>query len=217
MPIRINGQEYDSTTHVNQVEKPGFVFNTEYQRVNPAIYEPQRTNHFEFQVTGLSNLPKYVGYDYLNDSNGASVSNAEEDIRIAVDKAFIPTFQQSVLSVQRGNSTIKYAGKPSFNSGQIVLNDYIGQNTAETLMSWQNLSYDVETEKMGLASDYKKECFLTEYTPDYQPVRRWILKGCWISNLTYSGLSYSGGDSIMQITATIEYDKAVINNSGLTY
>ena len=120
MPIRINGQEYDSTTHVNQVEKPGFVFNTEYQRVNPAIYEPQRTNHFEFQVTGLSNLPKYVGYDYLNDSNGASVSNAEEDIRIAVDKAFIPTFQQSVLSVQRGNSTIKYAGKPSFNSGQTI-------------------------------------------------------------------------------------------------
>ena len=216
MPIRINGQTRPSTTHVNQVEKPGFVFNTEYQRVNPDIFEPQRTNHFEFQVTGLNNLPKYVGYNFSDEGNNSLVSNAEEDIRIAVSQAFIPSFQQSAITVQRGNSTIKYAGRPTFNNGTIVLNDFIGQNTAETLMSWQNLSYDVETEKVGLASDYKKECYLVEYTPDYQPVRRYILKGCWISNLQYSGLDYENSN-VMKLTATIEYDKAIIDNSGLSY
>ena len=102
----------------------------------------------------------------------------------------------------------------TFGNGSIPINDYIGVNTKEILLAWQNLSGNVYTEKVGLAEDYKKECYLIEYTPDFQVVRRWILHGCWISGISEDPYSSDNGDSKRTITATIEYDYGVIDTSG---
>jgi hypothetical protein len=107
---------------------------------------------------------------------------------------------------------MKFAGTPEFDSGSIELNDYIGAGTKDVLMAWQRKSYDVKTEKVGLASDYKMTAYLLEYTPDYQLVRTWKLYGCWISGLSEGGYNHESNDK-HAITATIQYDRAEIDMS----
>ena len=173
---------------------------------NPNLYEVQRDNNFEFIVTGVENLLR-VGADE-SDSN-PYITNAQDILKFSVNKASIPMFQQDVITINRGNSVMKAAGRPQFPDGSIEVHDFIGADTKSVLMSWQNLSYNVETEKVGSMADYKKTCYLQEYTPDYKLVRTWKMYGCWISQLSETEFSHeSNGKKV--ITATIQYDKAVM-------
>ena len=176
---------------------------------NPNLYEVQRSNNFEFVVTGIDNILKAGA---LGTESNATIANAQEVIRISVVSAPIPHYTQSVIEIRRGNSVMKAAGTPTFNAGTIVVNDYIGADTKSVLMAWQNLSYNVTTEKVGLMGDYKKDAYLVEYTPDYQQVRKWRLYGCWISSITETEYNNENNEK-HQITATIEFDKAVIDMS----
>lgn len=203
--IRINGTDYNST--INDSSTPGTPIGTYHLANNPNIYEIQRTNNFEFIVSDIDGILK-AG------SESATYANAQEVIRMSVISCPIPHFKQGVIPVQRGNTTLKYAGVPTFDAGTLQLNDYIGADTAGVLEAWQNLSYNVKTEKVGLASDYKKDCYLIEYSPDYQPVRRWIMRGCWVSGLSETGMSNEQNNK-KEITATIEYDRAELDVSGI--
>ena len=178
---------------------------TYYLTDNPKYYEIQRSNNFVFYVSGLSKAFNIANNKYAQD-------NADDVIKISVNRATVPHFTQSPIQVKRGNNTMKFAGVPEFGSGSIDLNDYIGAGTKDVLLAWQNKSYDVRTEKVGLASDYKKDAYLLEYTPDYQLVRTWKLMGCWISGLSEGEYSHDSADK-HTISATIEYDKAWIDIS----
>ena len=74
-------------------------------------------------------------------------------------------------------------------------------------MAWQNLSYNVKTERVGNMADYKKTCYLCEYTPDYKLVRTWKMVGCWVSGLSEEAFNMEGSGK-KTITATITFDKA---------
>lgn len=175
---------------------------------NPTLYDPMRNNTFEFVVTGLDNLLR-VGAD--GSEENAYITNAQEVLRLSVDSTSIPMFTQDVIPIQRGNSTVKFAGRPKFSSGSLVVNDWIGADTKSALMAWQNLSYNVNTDRVGNAADYKKDCWLIEYTPDYtRQIRQWKLKGCFISGLSEDAFSMSSGDN-KTINATIEYDRAIMS------
>lgn len=196
-----------NTDKASTIHTPGEQLGTYYLSDNPKHYEIQRGNNFVFYVEGLSgafNIPQ----------NKYAADNADDVIRISVSKAKVPHFKQSPIAVKRGNNTIKFAGVPEFDSGSIELNDYIGAGTKDVLMAWQNQSYDVQTEKVGLVTDYKKDAYLLEYTPDYQLVRTWKLFGCWISALDEGEYSHDSNDK-RSITATIEYDKAWIDTSDI--
>ena len=171
---------------------------------NPSLYEVQRDNNFEFIVTGLDNLIRSNAD--ATDEN-ALIVNASQTLRFSVVSSTIPMFSQDPITVQRGNSTMKFAGKPTFSSGSLVVNDFIGADTKSVLMAWQALSYDVATEKVGNAADYKKTCYLCEYAPDYKLVRTWRMVGCWVSSLSEGEFNMENGGK-KTITASIEYDKA---------
>ena len=205
MSIRINGVDKASTITTTS-PKHG----TYHLADNPNLYEVQRTNNFEFVVMNINNIVK-AG---LKDSKANRIANAQEVLRLSVSEASIPHFSQSPISVKRGNSTLKYAGVPEFTTGSLTVIDYIGADTKAVLMAWQNLSYNVITEKVGLVSDYKKDAYLIEYTPDMQVVRQWKLHGCWISELTEPNYSSEGNDK-HTISVTIQYDRAEIDNSGV--
>lgn len=177
---------------------------------NPKLYEPQRTNNFEFVVTNIDDIlrPGPAG-----DETDGVFRNAQEILRISVSSASVPHFSQETLSVKRGNSTIKFAGTPSFSDGEVVFRDYIGANTKEILMAWQNLSYNVYTEKVGALArtNYKKDAYLIEYPPDFaQPIRRWVLHGCWVSNLSEDNYD-NENNSLKLVTCTIPYDWAALD------
>ena len=171
---------------------------------NPNLYEIQRSNNFEFIISDFDNLPP------AGNLTGDPLTNGQQIIRMSVSGSSVPHFSQEVISVRRGNSVIKFAGVPSFPDGRLIVNDYIGAATKEYLMAWQNLSYNVITEKVGLVQDYKKDCTLVEYSPDYQVVRSWKLYGCWISNIEEDSYD-SDANGARRVTATIQYDHAQID------
>lgn len=205
MPIKINGVDSPSTVNIASDSPKGAYGLAEY----PNLYEVQRTNNFEFIVSDMDDILRAGAQ---GDESNAHIENAQDILRLSVVSTLIPHFTQNVIQIRRGNSMIKAAGVPTFTSGNLVVNDYIGVDTKAVLMAWQNLSYNVRTDKVGLMGDYKKTATLVEYTPDYQIVRKWILYGCWISGLSEDSYNNENNEK-HQITATIEYDKAVIDMS----
>jgi hypothetical protein len=203
--IRINGTDKPSTLNKSSATPIG----THHLAANTNLYEVQRTNNFEFVVTDLDGITKA---GMMGGEVNGTISNAQEIIRLSVVSSSIPHFKQSAIEVKRGNNTMKFAGVPTFDAGVIKLNDYIGAATKEVLMAWQNLSYNVITEKVGLASDYKKDCYLVEYTPDYQKVRQWKMHGCWISEIKEGEFNHEQNEK-KQIDVTIEYDRAEIDTT----
>ena len=137
---------------------------------NPSLYEPQRTNNFTFIVTGIDNILR-VGVSAEEAEDNDYIKNAGNTLSFSVVSASIPMFSQEPITIRRGNSVMKAAGLPTFSEGSLEVNDYIGADSKSILMAWQNLSYNVNTEKVGLMSDYKKTCYLCEYSPDYKLVR----------------------------------------------
>lgn len=171
---------------------------------NPELYEVQRSNNFEFIVTGIDNILRAGANE--TDEN-AFITNASQTLRFSVVQSSIPMFSQEVIRIQRGNTVMKAAGVPTFNDGSLVVNDFIGADTKSALMAWQNLSYNVKTEKVGAMKDYKKTCYLCEYTPDYKLVRTWKMLGCWVSALSEGEFNMENNNK-QTIQATISFDKA---------
>ena len=178
---------------------------------NPRHFEVQRNNTFEFVVTDIDGIMRAGA---VGTESNAHINNAQEMLRLSVVKTSIPHFTQEVIEIKRGNSTLKYAGTPSFEAGSLDFNDFIGADVKSILMAWQNLSYNVDTEKVGSidATNYKKDCYLIEYTPDFRKVRTWRLYGCWISGLSEGEYSYEDSGK-HQVSATIQYDRAKIDLS----
>ena len=173
---------------------------------NPNLYEPQRTNNFTFIVTDIDNILR-VGVSAEEAEDSDYIKNASNTLSLSVVSASIPMFSQEPITIRRGNSVMKVAGLPTFSDGSLEVDDYIGADSKSILMAWQNLSYNVNTEKVGLMRDYKKTCYLCEYDPDYKLVRTWKLLGCWVSSLSEDGFNQEDGGKKV-ITAKIEYDKA---------
>jgi len=199
MSIKINGKTYESTVHEESRMNHGMYHMT----ANNHIYQPQLSTQFEFIVTNLDGLTHL--------STGEVIPNSQEMLRLAVVECDVPHFSQQPIIERRANSVQKFAGTPEFNEGRITVRDWIGADTKSILMSWQNQSYDVKTDKVGLVSDYQRDCWLVEYTPDWQEVRKWILYGCWISAITEQSYNHGERSDQRVITATIQYNRAVLD------
>lgn len=137
---------------------------------------------------------------------------ANESLKLNVLTSDVPHFTLEVLQYKRGNDVVKFAGVPTFEAGSVKVDDVIGQYTKDILMAWQAKAYDVHTGKGGRMKDYKLDCDLVEYTQDYEIVRTWKLLGCWISALSEDGFDKEN-DGKRAITATIQYDRAYIDES----
>ena len=187
------------------LEKKGDKLGTYYLADNPKHYEIQRQNNFVFYVEGLNKKLNIPQNKYAQD-------NAEDVIKLSVASGFTPFFTISPITLKRGNNAMKFAGNPEFGSGTLTVNDFIGAGSKDIFYAWQQKAYNVETEKVGLQSDYKKDAYLIEYTPDYQIVRTWKLLGCWCSGLSGSDYNHDSAEK-QNFNATIEYDKAYIDTS----
>lgn len=169
---------------------------------NKEIYEIQRGNNFEFV------LPQSLNNIVAWGSETKSFPKASDYIRLSVKGSSVPHFSQSAIEVRRGNTAVKYAGVISYPSGSLVCYDFIGAETKDILMAWQAKAGDPRDQHVGLQKDYKYDCTLLEYPPDYDHVvREWKLEGCWISSISEPDFD-AGADGSREITCTIEYDRA---------
>ncbi|MBO5423952.1 MAG: hypothetical protein J6A25_00395 [Lachnospiraceae bacterium] len=133
-------------------------------------------------------------------------------LALNVTKAFVPHFELNVLEYKRGNETVKFAGTPTFQGGDLTVDDIVGVDTKSILLAWQAQAYDVHTGKGGRMKHYKKTCKLMEYTQDYELIREWELRGCWIKSLSEDPFDKEN-DGKRQISVSIEYDKAIPINA----
>lgn len=181
-------------------------------------YESARSAFFVFEVHDLENL---IRSEYSGDAKDAAdiseqykFPTANESLRLNVTKCDVPHFSLEVLTIRRGNDEIKFAGVPSFGAGSLTVDDMIGLQTKSILMAWQGLAYNVRTRKGGHMYQYKKDCTLIEYTQDYQKLRTWTLRGCWINELSEDPFDKEN-DGRRQLQATIQYDRAEMMDADL--
>ena len=207
MSIYLNNGDKASTIH----EADG-AYGTYYLATNPKTFEIQRSNNFMFYVPFPEDFfSQDADFQALNNQ---AFANASQFLMLSVDQSFVPHFKNDTIQLKRGNNTMKFAGVPTFESGTAEFTDFIGAGTKDILMAWQRKVYDVKTEKVGLASDYKTTAYLVEKTPDYQTVRTWVLEGCWISSLSEDPYNHESNDK-HGISCTFEYDKAYIDTRSI--
>jgi len=173
---------------------------------NPHLYEPQRENNFELHVMGLENLVRINSGELDDDS---IIRNAGSTINFSVVTSTVPSFTQDPIEIGYGNNQIKFASKPIWSTAPITINDYVGADGKTILLSWQALSYNPKTQKVGNAADYKKIAYLHEYTPDYKLVRSWKLVGCWLSSVTQENFNMEGSGKKI-VSANMVYDYAIM-------
>ena len=170
-------------------------------------YQPAKKNFFEFIVEDLDNLLKPgVEVDLAEESD--YIRNGQEVIRLTVNKAPVPHFELNDIEIRKGNSIVHYAGTPTFSDGTLEVDDMIGAQSKAVLEAWQNLAYNVVTDKGGRAIDYKKNATLIEYTSDHVKVRSWKLIGCWIKNISEDDYDKTK-DDLVRVQGTIRYDRAI--------
>ena len=194
--IHLGKTNVASTLHTNDNYDKGAYYLTQ----NPAIYEPQRSNCFKFVVD-------MTGIDVNDFGVSVPANDLSKTLELAVKTSSVPQFTIGKLTINRGNSQAHFAGKPEFKDGQISVHDYIGAHTKEILLAWQRQAYNVHTQKIGLAKDYKRTATLYELTPDFQIVRTWKLFGCWISDISDPNYDAESSD-VRVMDATIVYDYA---------
>lgn len=182
---------------------------------NPKLYTPARSNNFVFMPIFNSNQTQLIKSGWTTESASEDVSNAyidanklQEVLMLSVNSATVPHYKQNVIEVKRSNGKVKFAGAVEYPSGTLKFNDYIGADTKSCLIAWRNLAFNQSTETIGEAEDYKIKGILIEYTPSHEQIRYWELFGCWISELSEGEFS-SEDDGKREITATIEYDRAI--------
>lgn len=172
-------------------------------------YQPAKGNFFEFIVEDLGDLLKPGVEEELAEDTDY-ITNGQEVIRLTVNKAPVPHFELNDIEIRKGNSVVHYAGTPTFNDGTLEVDDMIGAQSKAVLEAWQNLAYNVVTDKGGRAIDYKRNATLIEYTSDHVRVRSWKLIGCWVKNIE-EGEYDKESDDLRRVTGTIRYDRAIPN------
>ena len=110
-------------------------------------YEYARSGFFTLLVGTEKNWdPAAQTYDTINkipsahSSSGAPIggtdgANTDQTLlALNVTKAFVPHFELEELEYTRGNEKIKFAGKPTFQGGDITVDDIVGVDTKSSLL-----------------------------------------------------------------------------------
>ena len=186
--------------------------NTQHISSNLRAYEAARSSFFTLIVDDLTNLlkPSYKG-DPAAATENDYIKNAQEIVKLNVVKFNFKDFSVDTLEYRRGNDVVRFAGLPKWEAGSLVIDDIVGLDTKSILTAWKYLTYNPHTRKGGRMVDYKKTCTLCEYTQDYQLIRTWTLEGCFITDLDSPEWDKEGGDDKRQITATLSYDRAIMD------
>ena len=124
-------------------------------------YQPAKKNFFEFIVEDLTNLLK-PGVEKELAQEADYITDGQEVIRLTVNKAPVPHYELNEIEIRKGNSSVWYAGTPTFSEGTLEVDDMIGANSKAVLEAWQNLAYNVLNDQGGRAINYKKNCTLIE-------------------------------------------------------
>jgi hypothetical protein len=177
-------------------------------------YEAARTAFFVLDVptSQLSNLRKPT--ETTDDDTTAKKlndANASDILRLNVTKTSVPQFSVETHEYRRGNDVVKFAGVPTWDSGTLEVDDIVGVNTKDIMISWLYLAYNPHTRMGGRMKDYKKTAYLREYTQDYVLIREWEIRGIFVKKVGDSEFDREN-DGKRKLSVEFEYDMAVLTD-----
>ena len=126
-----------------------------------------------------------------------------------------------VITAKRPHATIKEVEIPFLNTStwvagrflwdalEITFKDPIGPSASQALMEWFRLHAESVTGRMGYAAGYKKNVELEMLDPTGVVVEKWILEGCFITDLNFGDLDY-GKDDVASITCKLRMDRCIL-------
>lgn len=153
-------------------------------------FEPQRDHQFVFEVI-------------LNTTSGS-----EDYISLSVVSAPIPDWSNEAIELKHMNESRFVIGRATFSDGELTFYDFVDREVAKSLYNWYQQGYNPETGQMGLARDYKKTCYLTQYAPNGTMSRKWKLIGCFLKSCKW-GEANQEGNEVCKLTMGLKYDKAI--------
>jgi len=154
-------------------------------------FEPQRQANWFIQIVGLT--------------GGAA---AEDILAFSLESGFLPNESNEEIEIQYANERRYVAGKALFETGSLVVKDFVDKGTADTVVKWRKTVYDQATGKVGLAKEYKKNASIVLFGPEGSFKREWRLEGVWPQAVNYGTLDMTANDKVT-IEITLRYDKAV--------
>lgn len=180
---------------------------------SPELYEPSRDNAFRFVVSNQLDKLLPVDLNLYTATDDDYLTGCQNLLEIATTSASVPHFSLEEVSISRGNTTVYYASKPTFDTCSVKFDDFVGANVKDALFAWRALAYDVNTGTVNTADKYKVDCSLIEYSSDFSRViRTWTLHGCWLKDISENEFSHDSAGK-RQITGTIRYDYATVERS----
>jgi len=151
-------------------------------------YEPQR---------------KYNWFLYLNGVAGA------EQIRLSIQKAFLPEESNDLITLAFGNEKVYVAGQTTYSEGTITVHDMVDKDIYGILRTWRQMVYDPVSGNIGFAAAYKKTARILLVAPDDSIERQFQLTGVWPQKISPGDLDYKAGAEVVEIGMTIRFDKSL--------
>lgn len=147
-------------------------------------YEVKYKHRFQLQIDGI---PAYI----VKTAQRPNVSSTRKEVDYINTKRY-------------------YAGKYSWETMEITLQDPIVPSGAQKINEWFRQHHEFTTGISGYASSYKKNIVLNLLGADETIVEEWKLYGTFIQNINWNDLDYAT-DDLVDISATLSYDYAVLN------
>ena len=174
---------------------------------NKVELNPQRKSNFALQIDFDDDLLRVgVNEDTTDEADIIASDYAQNQILLTLKSCSVPTVSLGQITINRGNSNIKFAGKPTFDSISFEAYDYIGSNIKDTLLAWQNQAYNSKYDYIGNAKSYKKHCQLMQLTPNGTLVRYWDIDGAWPMQVEPGDYdATSDGEQTVSCTLSIDW------------
>lgn len=152
----------------------------------PVPYEPKRQNRF------IIRFPSSLGI------NEWYVISSQR-----------PTAKINSVEIPFLNTSTYVAGRFTWEEMKVTFKDPIGPSASQALMEWFRLHAESVTGRMGYAAGYKKDVELEMLDPTGVVVEKWILQGCFITNLNFGNLDYKT-DEIATIDCNLRMDRCIL-------
>lgn len=120
-----------------------------------------------------------------------------------------PKITQGATEIPFINTSTWVLGRYVWDDINVTFNDPIAPSTSQAIMEWVRLQSESMTGRQGYAAGYKRDLDLDMLDPTGVVVQHWVLKNCFLTNVTFGELSYSD-DALAQITADIKMDYAIL-------
>ena len=133
---------------------------------------------------------------------------------LGINEWYVESFSRPKLTIKSTeiqflNTSTYVAGRFNWESLQVKFRDPIGPSASQAVMEWIRLCAESVTGRMGYAAGYKKNVDLEMLDPTGVVVEKWILQGCFLTDLNFGSLDYSQ-DALATIEATLRMDRCIL-------